>query len=116
MNPPATVIRQSSQKVVSVAITLAIFSLGFSGTAVKAQTIRSRGTVPQTDGTYLYGQTSQANQMSKGYVVFQRQKGKVVGAIYSPHSEFNCFTGSSTRDSFSTAVVRIVNFLETPET
>jgi hypothetical protein len=30
---------------------------------------------------------------------FQRQKEKVVGAIYSPNSEFSCFTGSQTNNT-----------------
>ncbi|PZD72487.1 hypothetical protein C1752_03723 [Acaryochloris thomasi RCC1774] len=43
--------------------------------------------------TYLYGESAQANQVGKGYVVFQRQGHSVVGAFHYPQSEFSCFTG-----------------------
>lgn len=45
------------------------------------------------DGVYLYGNAPQPNQLLHHYVVFERQEGQVVGAFYSPHSEFTCFTG-----------------------
>lgn len=46
------------------------------------------------DGTYLYGQSSEPNQIGKEYIVFQAHDGKLVGALYLPQSEFSCFQGS----------------------
>ncbi len=46
------------------------------------------------DGTYLYGQSSQPNQIGQEYIVFQANEGKLVGALYLPHSEFSCFHGT----------------------
>lgn len=45
------------------------------------------------DGIYLYGNSPQPNRVASHYVVFERRKGEVVGAFYSPQSEFNCFAG-----------------------
>lgn len=46
------------------------------------------------DGIYLYGQSPQADELGREYLVFQVKGGKVKGAIYYPFSEFNCFSGA----------------------
>lgn len=53
-----------------------------------------KGKLPTKDGTYLYGQSPQPNQMGQEYMVFEASKGKVIGAFYLPQSEFGCFQGS----------------------
>jgi hypothetical protein len=50
--------------------------------------------IPTKDGIYLYGQSPTPNQIGQGYIVFQKQQGKVVGAMYMPRSEFSCFQGT----------------------
>ena len=45
------------------------------------------------DGIYLYGQSPQPEQIGQEYIVFQILQGQIVGAVYLPHSEFNCFQG-----------------------
>lgn len=50
--------------------------------------------LPQKDGIYLYGQSSAPNQLGQGYIVFQKQQGQVIGALYMPNSEFSCFQGT----------------------
>jgi hypothetical protein len=94
MNPPATVNWKKPKITSFVVATLAFVSFDLLATDVLAQQSQSIQTGSKGDGSYLYGETPQPNQVSKGYVVFQIQKGKVVGAIYSPNSEFSCFTGS----------------------
>jgi hypothetical protein len=46
------------------------------------------------DGSYLYGEVPEPDQIGKGYVVFTHQDTRVSGALYHPHSEFDCFSGS----------------------
>ena len=46
------------------------------------------------DGTYLYGQSSQPEQIGKEYIVFEARQGKVIGAMYLPNSEYSCFYGT----------------------
>ena len=53
-----------------------------------------RTTLPQQDGVYLYGQSSQPGQLGKGYIIFERKRGRVTGALYMPSSEFSCFRGN----------------------
>jgi hypothetical protein len=57
-----------------------------------AQIPASNDLIP--DGTYLYGQSSQAQQVGKEYVVFEARQGKVIGAMYLPSSEYSCFYGT----------------------
>jgi hypothetical protein len=45
------------------------------------------------DGVYLYGEINKTNQLGKGYFIFQQSGQQVVGAMYSPQSEYTCFTG-----------------------
>jgi hypothetical protein len=46
------------------------------------------------DGVYLYGEVNTANQLGKGYFIFQRSGERIVGALYYPQSEYTCFTGT----------------------
>lgn len=46
------------------------------------------------DGTYLYGQSNQPQQLGKEYIVFEARQGKVIGAMYLPNSEYSCFYGT----------------------
>jgi hypothetical protein len=48
------------------------------------------------DGVFLYGEANTANQVGKGYFIFQRSGQQVVGAMYFPQSEYTCFTGQLT--------------------
>ncbi|MCV3217496.1 hypothetical protein OGM63_28985 [Plectonema radiosum NIES-515] len=49
---------------------------------------------PKKDGVYLYGQSSQPNQVGQGYIVFQKRQNQVMGGLYMPSSEFSCFQGN----------------------
>lgn len=46
------------------------------------------------DGVYLYGNSPQPNELTRSYVVFERRGSEVIGAFYSPQSEFTCFAGN----------------------
>lgn len=48
---------------------------------------------PFPNGTYLYGQSQQANQIGSSYIVFEVIQDQLIGALYMPHSEFSCFRG-----------------------
>ncbi|NJP12544.1 MAG: hypothetical protein HC866_26305 [Leptolyngbyaceae cyanobacterium RU_5_1] len=58
------------------------------------QSIASPPTVGLPDGVYLYGQSPKPNELGKGYFVFESKQGKVIGALYVPHSSFDCATGT----------------------
>jgi hypothetical protein len=49
---------------------------------------------PEQDGIYLYGQSATPNQLGQGYILFQKQQSKIIGALYVPQSELSCFQGT----------------------
>ena len=57
------------------------------------------------DGIYLYGQSSQPDQIKKEYFVFEMRQSKVVGAFYLPRSAFYCFYGMGDRTQLNLTVV-----------
>lgn len=57
------------------------------------------------DGTYLYGQSTKADQLGSAYLVFQVRNRQVVGAAYMPGSSFDCFHGEMKVDQLALTVV-----------
>lgn len=55
----------------------------------------SEGAIAQfvEDGVYFYGEASQPDELGVGYMVFEAQENRVVGAVFMPHSSFDCFVG-----------------------
>ena len=45
------------------------------------------------DGTYLFGESSLPSQVGRAYMVFEVEGQKVSGAVYWPHSSYDCFEG-----------------------
>ncbi len=72
-------------------------------TATVAQAPTSDASIP--NGTYLYGQSSQPEQIGQEYIVFEARQGKLIGALYMPHSEFRCFYGSVDAQQMNLTVV-----------
>ncbi|NJK48824.1 hypothetical protein HC931_12155 [Candidatus Gracilibacteria bacterium] len=68
-----------------------------------AQVSQSRA--PLADGIYLYGQSTQAEQIGQEYIVFKVRQGKVIGAVYMPRSEFNCFSGAIESNHIKLSIV-----------
>ena len=59
---------------------------------------------PLKDGTYLYGQSPQREQLGREYIVFTVNAGKVTGAFYQPRSEYSCFSGELTASQLSLSI------------
>ncbi|MEG4486372.1 hypothetical protein [Microcoleus sp. D2_18a_B4] len=57
------------------------------------------------DGIYLYGQSSQPEEIKQEYFVFEMRQSKVVGAFYLPRSAFYCFYGTGDRTQLNLTVV-----------
>ncbi len=68
-----------------------------------AQTAISETSFP--DGIYLYGQSPQPEQIGQEYIIFQVRQGQVVGAVYLPRSEFNCFQGKLDATQLSVTMI-----------
>lgn len=87
-----------SQKMRSITIGLAgLIGLNLlaSVAAAGAETLTVKPS-PEQDGIHLYGEANAANQLEKGYFIFQQLGQKIVGAMYYPQSEYTCFTGNRT--------------------
>ena len=107
----------------AIAIVLALspgnFGIGFPARRTEDSEINSGlldspsppNPVPDTastglaDGIYLYGQSSQPDEIKKEYFVFEMRQSKVVGAYYLPRSAFYCFYGTSDRTQLNLIVV-----------
>jgi len=59
---------------------------------------------PLKDGTYLYGQSPQREQLGQEYLVFTVNAGKVTGAFYQPRSEYSCFSGKLTASELTLSI------------
>lgn len=57
------------------------------------------------DGVYLYGQATEPDQIGSGYVVFESRNQQVIGALYMPHSSFDCMYGSIAENELAMTVV-----------
>lgn len=91
--PQASILSSSIKAVLAVSSALVLGSPGIAVAEPINITASSKST-PLADGTYLYGDSDQANQMGQGYVVFKKQGQTITGAFYFPQSEFSCFTGT----------------------
>jgi hypothetical protein len=49
---------------------------------------------PLQDGVYLFGDAATPNQQQRSYFVFQIENQRVIGAVYTPGSSFDCFYGT----------------------
>ena len=56
------------------------------------------------DGTYLYGQSAEAEQVGSAYMVFDVMGQDVVGAFYMPSSSFDCFQGIIQADELALTI------------
>ena len=73
---------------------LAAYSSEGQAAANNTETVSSAETDAQLpNGVYLYGQSSDPNEIGKEYFVVEIRDGKTVGAFYMPHSSFDCFYG-----------------------
>ncbi len=57
------------------------------------------------NGTYLYGTSPQPAQIGQEYMVFKVHHGEVKGAVYLPHSEFSCFTGTFENNQMRMSII-----------
>lgn len=58
-----------------------------------------------TDGTYLFGQSPNRDQIGSAYAIFSVQNNQTVGAFYQPQSSFDCFTGEAHPDRLAVNVI-----------
>ena len=89
--PPASAQQKWVMHTAALLLPLAIATVSTERSAQAGQPDANHADLP--DGVYLYGDTPAPQQIFHSYVVFEHQDGQVVGAFYSPRSEFSCFAG-----------------------
>ncbi len=97
MIPPAALTQKKKWIFLAVAmLPLALIGIGVKEQMAQAarQNYITNHSTALPNGVYLYGNSSQPNQLLHNYVVFEQQNGQVIGAFYSPQSDFTCFTGA----------------------
>ena len=57
------------------------------------------------DGVYLYGQTPEPGQIGVDYMVFEAHRQQIVGALYRPHSSFDCFQGRVGESALTLSII-----------
>lgn len=68
------------------------------------------------DGTYVFGQSPEADQMGSTYLVFEANDEQIVGAFYMPASSFDCFYGEPEVEHLELMVVNSEDQSEYPYT
>ncbi|WP_017713532.1 hypothetical protein [Prochlorothrix hollandica] len=68
------------------------------------QAIATGATQRLRDGVYVYGQSSQPEEIGQVYMVFEAQADQMVGAFYMPFSSFDCFQGSLEADRLALTI------------
>ncbi|PSO48460.1 MAG: hypothetical protein BRC33_09760 [Cyanobacteria bacterium SW_9_44_58] len=100
---------QYSQMMIAVLMMLALVALPMAplwgqNNHAKGNPGEAKSEGAMANGTYLYGQSPQADQLGKEYIVFEVSGDKVVGALYMPRSEFSCFQGEITANELEMTV------------
>ena len=83
------------------ALSLAFPTVGFAQTQSASPVSRP----VLEDGTYLFGQSPQPNEIGSAYAVLSVQNNQTVGAFYYPRSSFACFSGQVTHNNQAVNVV-----------
>jgi hypothetical protein len=116
-----SVVKQIEKPVTSLLLTLGLIaaglpslaasgggsSLGFTKSALPkvAQVAQGSTAQPLADGIYLYGQSSERDQLNSAYLVFEVTRGQVIGAFYMPRSSFDCVYGNLQAEQLALNVV-----------
>lgn len=100
---------QYSQMMIAVLMMLALVTLPMAplwgqNNHAKGNAEGAKPEGAMANGTYLYGQSPQADQLGKQYIVFEVTGDEVVGALYMPRSEFSCFQGEITANELEMTV------------
>lgn len=56
------------------------------------------------NGIYLYGQSSEPDQVGSEYLVFEVRDRQIIGAFYMPYSSFDCFYGTVEADQLALTI------------
>ena len=73
--------------------------------SIKPEKLLDKSDDSLPDGVYLYGESSELDQIGQAYMVFESRGGKIIGALYMPHCEFDGFYGTRQGNQLALTVV-----------
>lgn len=102
----SALLNRSNPILAAGAIALGMATLGLTPAVANSATPEPASQAKRLpDGVYLYGQSSQPDQIGQGYFVFEVNQGNVVGALYMPRSSFDCASGQFEKGQLALTVV-----------
>lgn len=102
----SALLSRSNPLLAAGALVLGMATLGVTSAVANSATPQSTVQAERLpDGVYLYGQSSQPDQVGQGYFVFEVNQGHVMGALYMPRSSFDCASGQFEKDQLALTVV-----------
>lgn len=107
----ATIANRLNAAIVGASITLGAIG-GLPATAAPQSPADQSAALP--DGIYLYGQSAKPDEIGNGYFVFESKQGQVVGALYLPHSSFDCAAGRFEPNQLALTVTNSYDRLTNP--
>jgi len=88
-----------------------VFASALSLTALGSQA--ALGDMPAlSNGVYLYGESPESGTVGAIYFVFQVEAERLTGAIYQPHSSFDCVYGEIEPDQLNLRIITAYDRLE----
>ncbi len=91
-------------------IALAAIGIAFPGISSAQESFneglsKSEARTVLEDGTYLFGQSPNPNEVGSAYAVLSVEGDQAIGAFYQPHSSFDCFTAEVFPDRLAANVI-----------
>jgi len=87
---------------------LAFAALGIALPGMSSAQVFTSNTTNRTviaDGIYLFGQSSNPDEIGATYAVLSVKDNQTTGAFYQPHSSFDCFSGEIAPNRLAVNVV-----------
>jgi hypothetical protein len=103
--PWRTLVRKFQKPITGMFCAVGLAAVAAALPAQSSEAVDSAERSSIADGVYLYGQSAEPNQIGAEYLVFEVNRGVVVGGFYMPNSSFDCFSGTVEADQLALTVV-----------
>lgn len=95
----------SASFLVIAAIGIAFPGMSYAQESFSEEALKNESRTVLEDGTYLFGQSPNPNEVGSDYAIFSVKDNQAVGAFYQPRSSFDCFTADVYPDRLAASVV-----------
>lgn len=102
--PPVSTAQQVSNTSAASTSRRSATATSTTATSTTATSTAATRTVLE-EGTYLFGQSPEPDQLGAAYAILSVQNNQTVGAFYQPSSSFDCFSGEVSPNRLAVNVV-----------